>query len=81
MKIFIVSFISIIMVFVLSACNAQLIDTTYYYKTAQVKLPDGTVVTGKVNSWKDYDDSDAVQVVIDGVTYYTFLGNVVLICD
>ena len=44
-------------------------------------MPDGSVVSGKVSSWKDYDDSDAVQLVIDGKTYYTHLSNVVLISD
>jgi hypothetical protein len=62
-------------------CNAQIIDTTYYYDTAIISLPDGGVVKGKVSSWKDYEDSDAVQVVVDGVTYYTFLGNVVLVAE
>lgn len=62
----------------LSGCNAQLIDTTYYIDKAMIKMPDGTVVSGKVESWKDYENSDAIQVKIDGVTYYTFLGNVVL---
>lgn len=65
----------------LTGCNTQIVDTTYWFKRAQIKLPDGTIVEGKVDSWKDYADSDAVQIVIDGVTYYTFLGNVVLICD
>ena len=62
-------------------CNAQIIDTTYYYDTAIIALPDGSVVKGKVNSWIDYPDSDAVQVVVDGVTYYTFLGNVALVAE
>lgn len=62
----------------LSGCNSQILDTTYFFGRAMIKLPDGTVVSGKVDSWKDYEDSDAVQVKIEGVTYYTFLGNVVL---
>lgn len=64
----------------LTGCgNRQMMDTTYRFQTAVIAMPDGTVVTGKVEGWKDYDDSDAVQVKIDGKTYYTFLGNVVLI--
>lgn len=66
----------------LVACgNQQLFDTTYSFENAQIKMPDGSVVSGKVSSWKDYDDSDAVQLVIDGKTYYTHLSNVVLISD
>ncbi len=63
----------------LAGCNTQLIDTTYKFDEAIIKLPDGTVVSGKVESWKDYSDSDAIQIKINGTTYYTFLGNVVLI--
>lgn len=62
-----------------TGCNNQVFDTTYKFHTAMIAMPDGTIVTGKVESWKDYEDSDAIQVKIDGKTYYTFLGNVVLI--
>ena len=65
----------------LSGCNAQLVDTTYHYDTAIIALPDGSVVKGKVDSWIDYHDSDAVQVVVDGVTYYTFLENVARVAE
>lgn len=61
--------------------NVQLIDTTWKYDRAMVKLPDGTVVVGTCTSWRDYDGCDSVQVVIDGVTYYTHLNNVCLIDD
>ncbi len=61
--------------------NAQLMDTTFYFSRAQIKMPDGSYVEGKVDSWKDYEDSEAIQIVIDGTTYYTLLSNVVLIKD
>lgn len=64
----------------LTGCgNRQMMDTTYRFQTAVIAMPDGTFVAGKVEGWKDYDDSGAIQVKIDGKTYYTFLGNVVLI--
>lgn len=66
---------------IFAGCNQQMFDTTYRFESAQVLMPDGTVVSGKCTSWKDYEDSDAVQVVIDGKTYYTHLSNVVLISD
>jgi hypothetical protein len=53
---------------------------TYSYERAIVKLPNGEVVEGKVSSWCDYD-GEAIQVVIDGVTYYTQGSNVVLISE
>ncbi len=63
----------------LAGCNMSVIDTTYSFDEAMIAMPDGTVVQGKVESWKDYEDSDAIQVKIDGKVYYTFLDNVVLI--
>lgn len=71
--------ILVIAVLFLAGCNQQIIDTTYSFDSAIITMPDGTMISGKVESWKDYTDSDAVQVKIDGKTYYTFLGNVVLI--
>lgn len=62
-----------------AGCNMSVIDTTYSFDKAMISMPDGTVVKGRVESWKDYEDSDAIQVEIDGKVYYTFLNNVVLI--
>ena len=59
--------------------NRQLIDTQYRFNRAIIKLPNGEVVDGKVSSWIDYDDSDTVQVTIDGKTYLTHYANVCLI--
>lgn len=62
-------------------CNVQVFDTTYKFDEAIVKLPDGKIIRGQVESWKDYDDgSDFIQVLFtDGSTYYTHASNVVLI--
>lgn len=72
------SVIALIAVLFLSGCNQQIIDTTYSFDSAIIAMPDGSTISGKVESWKDYSDSDAIQVKIDGKTYYTFLDNVVL---
>lgn len=62
--------------------NRQLLDTNYRFNRAVIGLPNGEVVEGKVASWLDYDDSDAVQVTIEGKgTYLTHYTNVVLIHD
>lgn len=58
--------------------NRQLLDTTYAFDRAIISLPDGTTVSGKCESWCDYDN-DTIQVVINGTTYYTSFNNVVLI--
>lgn len=59
--------------------NRQLVDLKYRFSYAVIRLPNGEVVEGKVTSWLDYSDSDAVQVTIDGRTYLTHYANVCLI--
>lgn len=65
----------------LSACNRQIVDTTWSYDRAIVYLPDGTVVEGDVESWTDYEDGDQIQIKIDGKTYLVHSMNVVLISE
>ena len=61
--------------------NRQLMDTKFHFDRAIVKLPNGEVIEGKCTSWLDFDDSDVVQVKIDGKTYLTSYVNVCLIDD
>lgn len=61
----------------LTACNKQVVDLTYSYSWAQIKMPDGSIVEGKVNSWTDYD-GEQVQVTIDGTTYLVSSINLVM---
>lgn len=64
----------------LAGCNETIIDTTYHFDYAYVKLPDGTCVQGTVKRWKDWSDSDTIQITFaDGGTYYSHSSNVVLI--
>lgn len=64
----------------LSSCgNKQIFDTTYKFDKAIISLPDGRVVEGEVDSWKDYDDGDQIQVKINGVTYLVHSSDIVLI--
>ena len=62
----------------LAGCNRTLIDTTWAFDYAIITLPDGTVIEGKVSTWKDFAQSDMIQVTIDGVTYLTHSANVVM---
>ena len=61
----------------MTGCNKQVVDLTYSYSWTQLKMPDGTIVEGKLNSWDDYE-GDQLQVKIDGVTYLVHSSNVVL---
>ena len=63
----------------LAGCNQQIIDTTYKFNRAIIYLPNGQVVEGKVDSWTDFENSDQIQVKVNGVTYLTHISNVVMI--
>lgn len=63
----------------LTGCNYQMVDLTYSYNYAYISLPNGECVEGKVTSWKDFEDGDQIQVVINGVTYLTDTTRCVLI--
>lgn len=71
----------VLMSLLLVGCNKQLIDTTYSFDRAIISLPNGEIVEGKIQSWKDFDDGDQVQVKINEKTYLVHSTNVVLISE
>lgn len=70
----------LVLVISCSGCNKQLFDTTYSFKEAQIAMPDGSVVEGKITSWCDYE-GDQIQIKINGKTYLTHIENVVMIAE
>lgn len=50
---------------------------TYCY----VVLGGKEIVRGSITQWRDYDNSDVVQVLVNGKYYLTHYTNVVLIAD
>lgn len=66
-------------VLTLTSCNYQVVDLNYSYDYAIIKLQNGKVIEGKVQSWRDYDDGEQLQVKVDGVTYLTNSYNCTLI--
>lgn len=48
---------------------------------AYVVLGGQKIAEGAVTQWRDYDDSDTVQVLINGKFYLTHYTNVVLVAD
>lgn len=82
MKKFVIVMLAAVMLLVVcGACNAQIVDTVLKYEKAVIGLPNGDSVSGKVESWCDYENSDMIQVKIDGKTYLTHSSNVVLISE
>lgn len=62
--------------------NRQIWDFTYSYERAVIWIPGyDEIVEGRVESWRDFDDGDQIQVRIDGKTYLTHMANVVLISE
>ena len=65
----------------LTGCNVQMVDTTWSYEKGIIKLPNGECVEGKVESWKDFENSDQIQVKMGDKTYLTHISNVVMISE
>ena len=80
----------IIVTVALTSCDSE------YYKTgnritggkdvqtftyAYIVLDGQEIARGAITQWRDYDDSDVVQVLVNGKFYLTHYSNVVLIAD
>lgn len=65
----------------LAGCNRQMIDLTYSYKYAIISLPNGEIVEGKVDSWRDFEDGDQLQITVNGVTYLVHATDAVLMTE
>lgn len=62
-----------------TGCNKQIIDTTHNFNYAIIWLQNNTIVEGKVQSWRDFEDGDQLQIKIDNVTYLVHSSNCTLI--
>ena len=80
MKKFIVALMAAVSLMTLTGCNQQIIDTTYKFDRAIIKLPNGEVIDGTVEKWGDYD-GEQLQIKIDGKTYLAHSANVVMIVE
>ena len=78
-KILAVLVLVVLMVALIGCGNRDMIDTVYSYEEAVLSMADGTIVRGKVENWRDYEDGEQIQVKIDGVTYLVNSVNVTLI--
>ncbi|MDT3386198.1 MAG: hypothetical protein LIR46_00285 [Bacteroidota bacterium] len=89
-KIFVVAIVLVVVALTLSACDGD------YYKTgnritggkdvqtftyAYVVLDGQEIARGAITQWRDYENSDVVQVLVNGKYYLTHYSNVVLIAD
>ena len=68
-----------LLVVTLSSCNKQIVDTTYTFNKAIIRLQDNSIVSEEIDSWKDYD-GDQLQIKMkDGTTYLVHANNATLI--
>lgn len=80
MKKYLIVALALASIIALAGCgNRDMIDTVYSYDKAIVRTQGGLVIEGKPESWRDYEDSDMIQVTINGVVYYTHGSNVTFI--
>lgn len=63
----------------LTGCgNHDVIGAHYDFEYAMIRLPDGQVYEGKIDSWARSNDSDRVRLTIEGIDYVTQYSNVCL---
>ena len=80
-RVALIIFLAIILISCTGCYNKQFIDITCHYDRAIIYLPNGEIVEGRVNSWRDFEDGDSIQIKIDGKMYLTHFCNVCLIDD
>ena len=74
-------------VFLFSGCEGKTGNRITYGKDVQtftyayIVLDGKEVAKGAITQWRDYSDSDVVQILIDGKFYLTHYSNVVMIAD
>ena len=84
-KVALIVAILICLVFLLSSCgvgNRQTgIDTIQSFDRFTIIMGDD-VIKGTVKQWRDYEDSDVIQIVAsDGTVYLTHYMNVLMVRD
>lgn len=58
----VIALVTLLTVVSLAACNRQMIDTTYSFNYAYIYLQNGEVIEGEISSWRDYENSDQLQI-------------------
>ena len=88
MKKFLMALVLAVAILVMAACGTTTTGNravwgkdvqTFTY--AYIRLGEKDIVEGYITQWRDYDDSDVVQIMIDGKYYLTHYSCVVMIAD
>ena len=79
-----IAIIVLMLIFALCLTGCQIgnrkigFDTTQTFRWAIIQLGNGELIEGSVDSWRDFEESDVVQVTVKGNTYLTHYSNVIL---
>ena len=79
-----IAIIVLMLIFALCLTGCQIgnrkigFDTTQTFHWAIIQLGNGELIEGSVDSWRDFEESDVVQITIKGNTYLTHYSNVIL---
>lgn len=59
--------------------NKEIFTNVYKFNYAQIKLVNGNIIEGEVDTWSNGDKNDTIRVTLkDGKSYLTHASNVVL---
>ena len=62
--------------------NKQVVDTNLAFHYAIIEVGNGELLEGPIRAWRDYEDSDVVQVVMDdGMVILTHYAKVMLFSE
>lgn len=84
MKIKIITITILVLICALTLCGCRVgnrkigFDTTQTFRWAIIRLGNGEIIEGAVDSWRDFEDGDEIQLTIGDITYLTHYSNVIL---
>lgn len=87
MKIAVLIVALVLCLFAFSGCEGKTGNRITYGKDVQtftycyIVLGGQEITRGAITQWRDYSDSDVVQILVNGKYYLTHYSNVVMIAD
>lgn len=79
-KLIVLLLVTLALIFTLCSCNYQMVDLVYAYDYAIISYGDSTTKRVEVQSWRDYEDGEQIQIVsTDGTVYLVSSFNCVLV--
>jgi len=69
MRKLLVIIVTFLIMCVLTSCNYDIMDTKFQYDYAIIRLPNGTIIEGKIIQWRDFDGEQLQVTLEDGNTY------------